>query len=358
MKIAFLTRWNATCGVSLHAELLCRKLHSMGYDVQVFAPRLISASRDWHHRKVKVRDEEWVSRIYDETTEIDYPYGGSIDDALYEEDYDYLFVELYSKLPILELVRKAEKLWRKSRLIGVIHVGYRRDIKPILKISWNAIVIFDHRYYDGLLKGFDLTKVERIEEIPYPFAIIRDAASIRPEFAENGELFFTYGRQPVSEYIDYIRALRELRGEFDLTYFVLRSDQNLPVNKTWIVQEVDRPSLTKIYGYLLGADIHLLPKGDSRGVVVSSTVCQCLYSGTPTIVPDTRYFEMMPVDERGFGPVVKYKPGDLNDLMEKIRLLIRDESLREMVSTRAREHALKHSDEAVAKKVLNLINSL
>ena len=358
MKIAFLGRWNATCGVSLHAELVGRKLCSMGYGVEVFAPRLISANKDWHHKKVKIRDEEWVHRIYDETTEIDYPYGGSIDDTILMHDYDFLVVELYGRLPILELVRKAEKLKKSSKLVGVVHSAYRRDVEAALKIPWDALVIFDRRYYDELLRGFDLSRVGRIEEIPYPFALIDGVSPVRPKFAEKGVLFFTYGRQPAIEYVDYIRALRELRGECDLTYFVLRSDQKLPVDESWIVQEVDRPTIAKVYEYLMGADVHLLPKGESRGVVISSTVCQCLYSGTPTIVPDTKYFEMIEVDENGIGPVVKYRLGDVKDLMEKIRLLVKVDSVREKVSRRAREYALEHSDEKVAKRFLKLFESL
>jgi len=118
----------------------------MGYDVMVFAPRIKSASKDWHHRKIKVRDERWVKRIYDETTEVAYPIGGSIDSSILEADYDALIVELYGRLPIMEFAKLADRIREKSKLIGVIHVGYRRDIEPILKIRWDALAIFAKRY--------------------------------------------------------------------------------------------------------------------------------------------------------------------------------------------------------------------
>ncbi len=359
MKIAFLSRWNATCGVSLHAELLCRRFSAIGHEVLVFAPRLKSANKDWHHKKIKVRDEKWVLRLYDETTEICYPYGGEIDrERLLGEDYDVLVVELYARLPLRRFEAITGELRKKCKLVGVLHLSYRRDVDPLLRIKWDGFVIFDNRYYNELLKGHDLSSLGKLEEIPYPCAIVENVPAERPEFAKNLTLFFTYGRQPYLEYIDYIQALRKLSKDIDFRYFVVRSDQQLPVKEPWLIQKVDRPSLPKIYGYLGGADIHLLPKGDTRGVVVSSTIAQCLHSGIPTIVPDTRYFETIPVDERGMGPVVKYRIGDAGDLLEKIKMLVSDDEVRNEVAENAKNYALENSEIVVARKFLEFLNSL
>ena len=352
-----MSRWNATCGASFHAELLCRRLSLMGYEVLVFAPSLESANADWHHRRIRVRDEGWVMRGYEEADELRYPYGGSVSREIIEEDYDVLIVEIYNRLPIAELEKISEKLRRKGRLIGVLHLAWRRDIPPILRIAWDALVIFDQRYYDELLSGQDLSRIGRIEEIPYPFAIVEKVSPRRIEEAEDKFLFFTYGRQPELEYIDYIRGLREICMDGKSIYFVLRSDGKLPINEPWIIQKVDRPSLKRIHEYLRGADLHLIPKSDTRGVVISSTVNQSLYSGTPTIVPDTRYFETIPSYEDG-GPLMKYRLGDLEDLGEKIRLLMKDEGVRGDLADRAREYARRMSDEVIARRFLELIGSL
>ncbi len=60
MKIAMLTRWNATCGVSVHAELVGRQWIK-NHDLTVFAPTLESVSGDYHHRTTR-EDEEFVIR--------------------------------------------------------------------------------------------------------------------------------------------------------------------------------------------------------------------------------------------------------------------------------------------------------
>jgi len=356
MKIAFLSRWNATCGAGLHAELLCRKLLSMGFNVLVFAPSLESANADWHHRMIDVEDEEWVTRVYEETSELEYPAGGFMGVEVLEDDYDVLVVELYNRLPVLRLAEIHEKIRRKAKLIGVLHLAWRRDIPPILKIKWDAMVIFDKRYYNELLAHHDLSNIGRIEEISYPFAIL-DSPPTRIEEAKDRFLFITYGRQPELEYLDYIRGLREICSGGEALYFVLRSDGRLPVDEPWMIQRVDRPSLRRIHGYLRGADAHLIPKSDTRGVVISSTIYQSLYSGTPTIVPDTRYFENIPSIEED-GPVMKYRLGDLDDFIEKARRLMKDYSLRERLSENARRYALEASDEVVAKRFLELFESL
>ena len=105
-------------------------------------------------------------------------------------------------------------------------------------------------------------------------------------------------------------------------------------------------------------DIHLLPKNDTRAVVVSSTIAQTLYSGVPTIVPDTRHFELLPTDEEGYGVVVKYRIGYINDLIDKLTNLMDDEDLRKKISQKAREYALRNSDEVVAERFVKLLKSI
>ena len=63
MKVGILSRWNATCGVSLHAELIAWEFIKMGIDVRVFTPYIQTANRWWHHRIIK-EDEPFVTRCY------------------------------------------------------------------------------------------------------------------------------------------------------------------------------------------------------------------------------------------------------------------------------------------------------
>ncbi len=43
MKIALMSRWNTSCGVSIHAELVGREWIRMSHNLIVFAPNNIRA---------------------------------------------------------------------------------------------------------------------------------------------------------------------------------------------------------------------------------------------------------------------------------------------------------------------------
>ncbi len=360
LKICVVGRWKATCGVSLHAELLVTGLTSLGASVSVFAPTIESASRDWHH-KLLGKDEPWVKRVYEETLDYRYPYGGGFSvEPILEEGCDALIVETYEKFPMIEFSKKAS-LFKKMPVIAVVHQAYVRDVAPLLRVDWNAITVFDDRYRRELFSVFGDQVLEKIRIIPYPYLTL-DLSSIkpcRPEEAGDTTLFITYGRQPISEYSDYHAALRDLweRG-FRFKWWIIRSNGPTPFDEEWVIEWSRRPGVRELYSYVMASDIHLLPKGDCRGVVVSSTLAQILYSGTPTVVPDTRYFETIPVDHRGLGPVVKYRPGDTIDLERKLYILLRDENARQRVSREAREYAEKNSYIKVAKAYLELIEEL
>ncbi len=359
MRIAIMSRWNATCGVSLHAELIGRRFVRLGHEVIVFAPTLESANRDWHHKPIEIRDEPWVYRVYEETEEYDYPYGGRIDfKTVLREDYDVFIVEGYQRFPIYEFKKIVNEVKRKAPLVLVVHVGYVRDLDPYMEINWDAIVVFDKRYANEMIALYGKNALEKTIIIPYPFAVIDGARPYRPDFAKDKVLFITYGRQPLFEYYDYLQALRRLSMKYDIVYWIIRSDTQLPFKDSWIIQWKKRPDIKTLYSYVMGSDIHLLPKSDTRAVVVSSTIAQILYSGTPTVVPNTRYFETIPVDENGFGPVVEYEIGNIIDLYKKLELLIEDRDIRRKVSMSARKFALSYSDRIIARKFISLFEEL
>ncbi|MET1159913.1 MAG: glycosyltransferase family 1 protein [Thermoprotei archaeon] len=359
MRIAIMSRWKATCGVSLHAELLAKALMKQGVEVIVFAPTLDTANRDWHHIPVDNRDEPWVYRVYGETDDYAYPYGGFIDkETILNADYDVFVVEGYQRLPVNELRKIAPEIKKKAKLVLVVHTGYVRDLEPLMRIDWDLITVFDKRFINELIRFFGVKAIRKTKIVPYPFLVIDDVKPYRPEYAENKLLFITFGRQPIIEYLDYIRVLRKLAKKYDLVYWIIRSDRELPVKDPWIIQEVKRPSHEELFSYVLGADIHLLPKSETKAVVVSSTLAQILYTGTPTVVPNTRYFETIPPHGSGFDVVVKYELGNTIDLYSKLRILIRNKELYQEVSRRAKEYAFRYNSEKIAREYIELFKKL
>ena len=359
MRLAIMGRWNATCGVSHHAEILGKELVKLGHKIVLFSPTLTSANKDWHHRHIDVVDEVWVHRVYEETDEYSYPLGGAIrSESILEENYDIFIVEAYNRFPINEFGEIIDEVKKKAPIVLVLHLGFIRDVEPLTDLKWDAITVFDKRFIKEVLKPLDKDIAKNTIIIPYPYAIINGVIAERPPFAEGKTLFITYGRQPPEEYIDYVRVLRKLQGKYDITYWVIRSDSKLPFKDRWIHQSLIRPDIMHLHKYVKGADIHLLPKGETKAVVISSTLNQMLYAGTPTVVPDTRYFEYIRVNDSGFGAVVKYRQGDTIDLSKKLIALIERDDLRSEVSEKAKKLALKYSDKVVAEKYIELFNKL
>ena len=339
--IGILSRWNATCGISLHAELIGHEFIRLGYKLKVFAPYIKSANKWWHH-KILREDEVYIKRCYEEVAPDST--GGAIDkEAILSEEFDCLIIESYASLPYKAIEEIFPELKKKAKVIAVIHEGRRKDIKYSLD-NFDRVVVFDERYKKMLGKS------AKVEIVPYP---CNPVVKSDRRFAEDGLKFLTFGRQPSYEYYDYIKALDDLSKRYDFTYKVIRSDGLIPFKRPWLVQE--RRRIDDVYPVLHSADLHLIPKRQTSYVVVSSTLCQCLGALVPTVVPDTRHFETLPEIE-GVKPAIVYK--DVDDLKEKIERVIEDEDYRRKVLRAAEKYVEENRSDKIAQTFLRLLDSI
>ncbi len=345
MKIGILSRWNATCGVALHAELIGRELLKRGHPVRVFAPELENASRWWHHKIIGL-DEDFVKRVYTELS----PEGeeGHLNvGSVLQEDMDLIIVESYEKLPyrdVEELILSLKE--RDVPSVAIIHEGSREDIGYDLSI-FDKIVVFDERYVKEVLP--EGIPEDKILIVPYP---CYPPVERRRRFAEDGRIvFFSFGRQPKEEYNEFLEALRVLKKKFpSVVYRIIRSGEPLDVREEWIEQERRVLNFKEIYRYLGEADFHLLPKGRTGRVVVSSTFCQTVGSLCITVSPDTRFFEEVPRGDSS--PLILYR--DTEDLISKLTRAIVDEVYREKI----RENVRVFAEERNVKRVVDIFEEL
>ncbi|MDQ7039047.1 MAG: glycosyltransferase [Aquificota bacterium] len=348
MRIALISRWNATCGVSLHAELVARELMERGHSVVVFAPDLESAGRWWHHKVVR-EDEQFVRRVYKELS----PSGeeGSLDvERVLAERFDVLVVESYEKLPYGDVCALVESLKdRGVPSVAVVHEGLKEDIGYDLNL-FDRVVVFDSRYRKEVVTGVD---EEKVVEIPYPCL---PPVGRKRRFAEGGRIVFaSFGRQPPEEYEDFFRVLRRVRKEYpQILYRIVRSGEPLHVKESWVVQESRVLDPKGIYELLGTSDIHLLPKGDTEKVVVSSTFCQTVGSLCPVVSRRSRFFETL--DTGGLSPIALYS--NREDLEALIHRLIEKEDFRNRLIQNMRSYAEKNSVKVVADRFEDLLNSV
>ena len=351
MKIAMMSRWNATCGISAHAELVGREWVKKN-DLTVFAPTLESAT-DWHHNPIEKEDEEFVIRGYEQPERIGKT--GWIDERLWKEDYDVLVIQGLELLPIPTLLEMFPKINAKKVLVW--HVGKLSIYKELYKLNFDAIVCLDFRF-ENMLKGKYPEGI--ISIIPYPCHPVAkgkgkgdsDKKRARNELGIPCEkiILFSFGKQPLFEYKDYLWLVNELKEKYDLKYLVLRSYGDLPPESDFLEVRRGRPEYEEIYKYLHAADIFLLPKSETEYLVVSSTVFQCLGALTPIVVPEVRYVELMDKE------IVKYK--DREDLKEKVIRLIEDEDLKEEVLRHAEQYARENSAKKIANKFISLFEDI
>jgi glycosyltransferase involved in cell wall biosynthesis len=348
-SIGFFSRWNATCGISMHAELVGMELIKMGYRLKVFAPHVRSANKWWHHKIVRNKEEDFVIRCYDEL-EPDNMSGGSIEEEkVLSEDFDWLIVESYASIPYKDVENLVNKLKdRGVKVVAVIHEGAREQIRYSSLRIFDAVVVFDERYLNEMLPDYG----DMIEIIPFPCYPVKKG---NRKFAEDILIFFSFGRQPINEYEDYIKALDALSSKFDFVYRVVRSNGLLPFERPWLKQEQKRLYHDEVYRLLHSSDIHLLPKGQTRYVVVSSTLCQCLGALTPTVVPNTRHFEALPIID-GVKPAVVYE--NVEDLKEKLVMLIEDEEFRKKVIKASERFVEENRSDKIARRFVKLFEEL
>jgi glycosyltransferase involved in cell wall biosynthesis len=351
MKILIVSRWNATCGISMHAELLGREL-AKKHEIKVLAPYLETAN-DWYHVKIENPDEDYVIRGYEQPKE---RWGeGKIHPLIYEENFDVIIFEGGSHLlPVKTLLKIFPKI--KAKKIYVCHdADLRWFSEDFFQLDFDAVIAFDWRYQEMLLKKYPK---EKVYIIPYPCLPIfkGDKNQFRKELniEKDKIILFTFGRQPLNEYEDYFWLVEQLKEKYNIKYLIIRSAKEEKEEFPQIeVLEIRRGALPNevILKYLVASDIHLIPKRkDQKDIVVSSTVCQTMGTLTPIVFPDTRYVELLDKE------VVKYK--DREDLKEKVIRLIEDKDYRKAIITAAEKYVKENSQEVVAEKFIELFKSL
>jgi len=329
----------------MHAELIGFEFIKMGYNLKVFAPTVESACKWWHHKIIRRKDEKFVTRCYVEVDPNLTSNGWLDEEKIVVEDLDYLIVESYASIPHNWIEKLVKKIKSKTVAVAVIHERFKREIGYSDLHSFNAVVVFDERYFREIVPSCkDIGKI-----IPYPCHPIKKG---KRKFAEDVLTFFSFGRQPVAEYKDYIEVLENLSRSYDFIYKVIRSDDLLPFEKPWLFQKKDKLNTEQIYKLLHSSDIHLLPKGKIKGVVVSSTLFQCLGSLVPVVAPNTRHFESLPEEK----PLVIYN--NTSDLKLKLISLIEDEWYRNKVINLAKRYVEKNRSDKIAKKFIELFEEL
>ena len=315
MKIAMMSLWNAANGPSIHAELVGRAWVALGHQLKVF-----SALRHPDARPTSQKDEGFVIRHFGVDEVVPLTRASSFDPSpLQTEEYDVFVAQNVERLPAERLLRLFPRIQEKAVTVQVVHEGKAPEDPLYYQFDWDAIVCFDQRYREYLLRDFP---AERIHMIPYPCHPLalgnKEKARRKLGLPLDKMVVFSFGFRP-QDIVPLLPALADVAGEYPLCY-VVNSNPESDIGKLrhelkdygFVDLRVRPLPLDDLYSHLHASDALLIHRESSKkyDAVVSSSVCLVLGSGCPILVHDSNFVECHGRE------IIKYR--DLDDMKAKL----------------------------------------
>ena len=352
MKIKMMSRWNVSCGVSTHAELVGRAWVQMGHDVEILAP--IETNLD----NIIQKDDVFVRRCYT----LGEGWRGSAEPVFDHEPFindecDVFVVQNLEMLPMEDFLRVYPIIRKKSPTVLVIHEGGPPKNPHFYMFDWDAVVCFDERYKNFLKNIFP---EEKIYIIPYPCHPVKKGnrlnAREKLNLPANRKIIFNYGIG-VFRHIHYLPTLNRINSRDPLIFLTITSVKDWYELFSLLKSRYDfidlRPgpiTIDELYKYLHASDVLLIHKDTADAVVVSSTAYLCMGAGCPLLVSDTNFFETLNNE------VIKFR--GLKDFTKKLMGIFNEEKwVRESLKA-AEKYVTDHSPEKIGEKFLELFDSL
>jgi len=351
MKIGMMCLWNAANGPSIHAELVGRAWVKLGHKLRVF-----SAEKHPDARPTLQKDEDFVIRNFRVNEVIPFTRAASFDPSPFlNEEYEVFVAQNVERLPADKLLEVFPNIKKKAVTVQVVHEGKAPEDPLYYEFDWDAIVCFDQRYKDYLVKSFS---AERIHMIPYPYRQIelsdKGDAKTKLEFPLDKKIVFSFGFRP-KDIVSVLPVLKEVDKDYPLRYVIIANpesefDELREAQKTYdfIDLQVRPLPQDELYTYLHASDALLIHRESSKeyNAVVSSSVCQVLGSGCPILFHESNYVELHG-DE-----IVKYR--DFEDMKTKLIDIFGGKFDLNKVKAFLKEH----NAENIAKKFVLLFEEL
>ena len=296
MKITMMTRWNAPCGVSVHAELIGRALAELGHEIRVLAPA--------EPEEILIgKDEPWVERCY--TANFFVPPGSKTAERRFfnpepflRDFPDIFIVQNLESLPMEELYKGISRIKENSKTVLVIHEGKMPKNRLFYRFDWDAIVCFDEHYKRMLEDAYPQEKIKIIAYPCHPYHPgDKNEARERLNLPDDKKTIFNFG-PAVHNHIHILPTLRRINENIPIVFLTLTYSNDwyelfeaLKAKYKFIDLRKGPVPLNILYTYLHASDCLLLHKGPSEGMVVSSTVFLCLGTGIPILCYDTNFFK-------------------------------------------------------------------
>jgi glycosyltransferase involved in cell wall biosynthesis len=351
MKIGMMCLWNAANGPSIHAELLGRAWVKLGHQLRIF-----SAKKHPDARPTLQKDEDFVIRHFSVDEVVPVTRATYFDPSpLLSEEYEVFVAQNVERLPAQRLLEVFPEIKKRAVTIQVVHEGKAPEDPLYYKFDWDAIVCFDQRYKDYLVKSFP---AEKIRMIPYPYHPFQpgDKGKARKKLGlpPDEKIVFSFGFRP-KDIASVLPALQDVAEEYPLRYVIVANPESdvdelrqAKEKYNFIDLEIKPLPLDELYTYLHASDALLIHRESSRKykAVVSSSVCQVLGSGCPILFHESNYVEL-----RG-DEIVKYR--DFEDMKAKLVGLLQGK----FDPSRIEPFLEDHKAERIAERFIQLFEEL
>ena len=351
MKIGMMCLWNAANGPSIHAELVGRAWVKLGHRLRIFSTRKHPDARPTFQS-----DEDFVIRHFSVDKVVPFTRATCFDPSpLLDEEYEVFVAQNVERLPAERLLEVFPRIKERAVTVQVVHEGKAPEDPLYHKFDWDAIVCFDQRYKDYLVKSFP---AERIRMIPYPYHPLepgdKEKARRMLGLPLDQKIVFSFGFRP-KDIVSVLPALEDVAREYPIRYVIIANPESdvgalheAKKRYDFIDLQVRPLTLDDLYTYLYASDALLIHRESSQKykAVVSSSVCQTLGSGCPILFHESNYVELHG-DE-----IVKYR--DFEDMKAKLIDLFHNE----FDLGRIEAFLEDHKAERIAERFLQLFEEL
>jgi len=291
MKVAMIGAWNTDSGASIHAELIGRAWVEKGIDLKVFS----FFKHSFHGTALTSKeDEPYVTRCF---SVYGVPNPEMNVQPILDADFDVFVAEDLGMIPMTHLLDIFPQIKSRAKTVNIVHDNEPSRKPEYFKFDWDQVVSFDERYAKFLKKVYPEGKVS---VIPYPsFPLKReDQAAAREKLGlpKEKKIVLMFG-QAAKHAANTVVVLDRLSEKYDICLVVVTEVEDVLEEFVRIqdrtkfeMKIVEKsPGMDELYDYLYAADCMVYNKHSQPGIVVGSTIFQCMGSGCPTLALESNF---------------------------------------------------------------------
>ncbi len=350
MKFGLMGAWNVDSGAAVHTEIFGRSLIEMGHKLSVFT----YMKENFHGTAILKQDEDYVHRCFT-TWNTPQPKFNPI--PFLTSDYEFFIAEDHGMFPLDSLAKIFHWIKKRAKTLTVIHDARLKDDASFYQFDWDAIVCFDDRYRDFLIKAYPKDIVHIIPHPCLPWKPSnQEKARKELHLPLNEKIIFLFG-QTAHYGTEIFPVLKRLAKSYPIKVLIVSKfpptlDSWRPIAQTEKIVEIrqEAPDIYKLYKYLYAVDTFIYHKPSTQGITVASSIFQCLGSGCPTVAKSSNF--TYPFKDN----IMLYE--NPQGLEKWLKNILEETPEYKKMMKKTKQFVVDNSGQAIALKIIKLLKKL